>query len=109
MDLPTRKYVVIATYSNPGYADIEVFETQSVLRAQLVAKGIGDYWRRDLVNFGASTQQFWTVVVEEPEYRHKEGFEWRVEKDEHGRVLSLHPSHSVRRFTDDQDLARGVD
>lgn len=109
MDVPTHKYVVIATYENPAYAEVEVFETNSILRAQLVGKGIADYWRRDLERFGLKTQGFWTVVVEEPLYRCREGFKWHVQKDGHGRVLSLHPSHSVRRFTDDQDLARGVD
>jgi hypothetical protein len=98
MDLPTRRYVVIATYENPLYAQVEWFETGSELRAQLVAKAIAGYWRNDLEMFGPETQKFWTVVVEEPEYRNR-----------HGKLLDLYPSHSMRRFTDDQDLARGVD
>jgi hypothetical protein len=110
MDLPTRRYVVIATYENPLYAQVEWFETGSELRAQLVAKAIAGYWRNDLEMFGPETQKFWTVVVEEPEYWHApEGFRWHVRRNRHGKLLDLYPSHSMRRFTDDQDLARGVD
>lgn len=109
MDVPTRRHVVIATYEYPAYAEVEVFETNSILRAKLVARGIADYWRRDLENFGLKAQGFWSVVVEDPIYEGKEGFNWRMEKDREGNLQSLHPSHSIRRFTDDQDLAQGVD
>ena len=106
---PTRKYVVIATYDN-DYALTEVFETNSSLRAGLVAKAIAEYWRRDLAMFGVNTQSFWTVQVEEPLYNHREGFHWiATVSDSKGNLSNLRPSHSIRRWTDDQDLAMEVD
>lgn len=108
---PTSKYVVIAKYEDTGYyALVEVFETNSQLRAELVFKALVDYWTRDLDMFQNSYEgkKHWYVVVEQPLYADPE-FKWLTEYDGLGRLIKLSPTVSVRRNTMDRDLALGVD
>lgn len=107
MIVPTARYVVIATYGDK-YPVIEVFETASSLRAELVFKALVEFWTRDLKAFGVPTQKFWTVVVEEPLYDNPD-FAWLVKHDGDGNLIKFTPNASIRRMTQDQDLVRGVD